>query len=138
METPSFSITYNQLLFDLHFAYYEARRHKRNKSYQIAFEKNLTANLEQLAAELFARTYRPEPPTCFIIKDPKKREIFAADFRDRIVHHLYYNYTHELFERNFIADSYSCIKGRGTHYGISRLESHIRKESLNYTEKAYI
>jgi hypothetical protein len=37
-----------------------------------------------------------------------------------------------------IADSYSCIKGRGTHYGINRLESFIRKESLNYTEKVYI
>lgn len=66
------------------------------------------------------------------------REIFAADFRDRIVHHLYYNYTHILFERSFIAESYSCIKGRGTHYGIKRLEHHIRSVSLNYTRKTYI
>ena len=58
-------------------------------------------------------------------------------FRDRIVHHLYFRYTHQLFERTFIADSYSCIKGRGTHYGISRLRKHIIEASHNWQEKAY-
>ena len=58
-------------------------------------------------------------------------------FRDRIVHHLYFNYTHQLFERTFIADSYSCIEGRGTHYGIDRLRQHIRKASLNWTHPCY-
>jgi hypothetical protein len=137
-QFPNMQLSCTQLLTDLHIAYLDARRNKRNKPYQTAFEKDVDKNLHILADELFERTYRPQPPKCFIIEDPKKREIFAADFRDRIVHHLYYNYTHELYERTFIADSYSCIKGRGTHYGISRLESHIRKESLNYTEKVYI
>lgn len=58
-------------------------------------------------------------------------------FRDRIVHHLYFNYTHQLFERTFIADSYSCIEGRGTHYGIDRLRQHIRQASLNWTQPCY-
>lgn len=58
-------------------------------------------------------------------------------FRDRIVHHLYFRYTHQLFERTFIADTYSCIEGRGTHYGISRLRQHIRQASLNWQEPAY-
>ena len=58
-------------------------------------------------------------------------------FRDRIVHHLYFNYTHQLFERTFIADSYSCIKGRGTHYGIARLRQHIRRASQNWTQPCY-
>lgn len=138
MENPPFILSYEQLLFDLHQAYFDARRHKRKKSYQVRFEKNMEQNLRELAYELFTRTYKAQPSTCFIIEDPKKREVFAADFRDRVVHHLYYNYVHELFERTFIQDSYSCIKGRGTHYGINRLEQHIRRESLNYTEKCYI
>ena len=58
-------------------------------------------------------------------------------FRDRIVHHLYFRYTHQLFECTFIADSYSCIEGRGTHYGISRLRQHIREASHNWQEPAY-
>lgn len=43
-----------------------------------------------------------------------------------------------VYERTFIADSYSCIKGRGTHYGIRRLEHHIRSISLNYTRRTYV
>lgn len=88
--------------------------------------------------ELINRTYHPLPSDCFVITDPKHREVFAAHFRDRIVHHLYFNYTHEIFERTFIQDSYSCIKGRGTHYGINRLRHHILKESHNYTRPCFV
>ena len=80
---------------------------------------------------------RPCLPSAFVISYPKKREVFAAMFRDRIVHHLYFNYTHQLFERTFIVDSYSCIEGRGTHYGIDRLRQHIRQASLNWTQPCY-
>lgn len=134
----AFHLTREQLLIDLHQAYYDARRHKRKKSYQQHFERHVEANLEQLCNELFARTYRPGTSTCFIITDPKRREVFAAQFRDRIVHHLYYNYVHVMLERTFIHDSYSCIKHRGTHYGIARLERHIRRESQNYTIPCYV
>lgn len=78
------------------------------------------------------------PSTCFIVHDPKMREIFAANFRDRIVHHLFYNYTYELFKRTFISDSYSCIKGRGTHYGIERLKHHIRSVSRGYSQPCFV
>ncbi len=43
-----------------------------------------------------------------------------------------------MVERTFIHDSYSCIKGRGTHFGINRLERYIRKESQNYQERCYV
>ena len=137
-ETTVFRLTRERLLSDLRQAYYDARRHKRNKPYQQRFETNLESNLNELCDELFSRSYQPHPSTCFIITDPKKREVFAAEFRDRIVHHLYYNYMHLLYERTFIHDTYSCIKNRGTHYGIRRLEQHIRKESQNYTVPCYV
>ncbi len=133
-----YTLTREQLLEDLHAAYVGARRHKRNKPYQQRFEAHAERNLEALCDELLSRTYKPRPSSCFIITDPKRREVFAAEFRDRVVHHLYYNYTHELFERTFIHDTYSCIKGRGTHFGISRLEQHIRQESRNYTVPCYV
>lgn len=106
-------------------------------SYVRKFEENLAENLNLLCDELLSRTYIALPSKCFIVSYPKKREIFAAMFRDRIVHHLYFNYTHHLYERTFIADSYSCIKGRGTHYGIERLQQHIRQASLNWQEECY-
>lgn len=133
-----YTLTYSQLRTDLMQAYLDARRHKRNRRYQLNFESDLDSNIDALTDELFSRTYKPLPSDCFIITDPKKREVFAAAFRDRIVHHLYYNYVHKMFERTFIHDSYSCIKGRGTHYGINRLEGHIRKESQNYSQPCYV
>ena len=133
-----FHLTREQLLADLHQAYLDARRHKRQKPYQQHFERHAEANLKQLCDELWTRSYRPGPATCFIITDPKRREVFAAQFRDRVVHHLYYNYVHEMLERTFIQDSYSCIRHRGTHYGIARLERHIRRESQNYQVPCYV
>lgn len=138
MSHCHYSVTPEQLLIDLYAAYRDARRHKRWRDNQFAFELQLEENLVDLRDELMSRTYQLRPSTCFIIHEPKMREIFAADFRDRIVHHLFYNYTHELFERTFIADSYSCIKGRGTHFGIKRLVHHIRSESDNYQRECYV
>ena len=106
-------------------------------SYVVKFEQNLMANIEDLCDDLLARRYKALPSKCFVVSYPKKREVFAAMFRDRIVHHLYFRYTHQLFERTFIADSYSCIEGRGTQYGINRLRKHIREASLSWREKAY-
>ena len=127
-----------QLYFDLYDAFICAKRHKSKKPYVIKFEKNLKKNLLELTDELLERRYKPQSSMCFIVEEPKKREIFAANFRDRIVHHLYYNYTYDLFNSTFIEDSYSCRKGKGTHYGIHRLEKHIRQESENYTKGVYV
>lgn len=134
----SYNITRKALLLDLYAAFACAKKHKANKSYVRFFEYDLDDNLRTLCDDLLSRNYQPEPSSCFIVERPKKREVFAAQFRDRIVHHLYYNYTHELYERTFIQDCYSCIPGRGTHYGIKRLAQHIRKESNNYQQDCYV
>ena len=132
-----YRLTREQLLFDLYIAYYDAARHKHKMAYVQKFERDLRQNLEELCDDLLTRRYQAQPSKCFVIDYPKKREVFAAMFRDRIVHHLYFRYTHQMFERTFIADSYSCIEGRGTHYGVDRLRQHIRQASLNWTQPCY-
>lgn len=136
-DSMAYQLTRDALMLDLYAAFLCAKRHKCNKPYVQHFERRLTENLTELCDALWTRTYKPEPSTCFVIQRPKKREVFAAQFRDRVVHHLYYNYTHQLFERTFIQDTYSCIPGRGTHYGIERMEQHIRRESQNWTRPCY-
>ena len=131
------TLTRQQLLLDLYQAFYSAQRHKSKRSYVMKWQRNLKQNMESLCDDLYYRRYKPMPSKCFIVEYPKKREIFAAVFRDRIVHHLYFNYTHQLFERTFIQDSYSCIKGRGTHYGIRRITDMCRKESRNWQRRCY-
>lgn len=125
------------LLLDLYQAFYNAKRHKSKRSYVRKWESDLKRNMEELCDDLYYRRYTPRQSKCFIVDYPKKREIFAAVFRDRIVHHLYFNYTHSLYERTFIQDTYSCIKGRGTHYGIERITDMCRRESHNWQRKCY-
>lgn len=133
-----FVLTKKTLMLDLYAAYLCAKQHKSSKPYVKTFERNLMKNLESLADDMLARRYVPEPSSCFIVERPMKREVFAAQFRDRVVHHLYYNYTHRLYEHTFVADCYSCIPGRGTHFGIERLRQHILKESHGYQRKCYV
>lgn len=130
-------LTRERLLLDLYVAYYSARKHKSMRSYVRKWETDLKENMEGLCDDLLSRRYKPLPSKCFVVDYPKKREIFAAIFRDRIVHHLYFNYTHTLYERTFIQDAYSCIKGRGTHYAIQRVTAFCRKESHNWKRPCY-
>lgn len=131
-------ITPERLYVDLMVAYMTARQHKGTKQYVSDFDRNLRQNLLTLRDDLLNRTYKARVSTCFIVFHPKQREIFAADFRDRVVHHLIFNYIHEMLERTFIYDTYSCIKQRGTHFGIDRLQHHIRACSQNGKREVYI
>jgi len=126
------------LLADIFKAYYEARKKKRNTYSQVRFEEKLSANLISLYEEVRDRTYKPGRSMCFIIRDPVQREIFAASFRDRIIHHYLYDKLEKIFEPAFIYDSYSCRKGKGTLFGIERLEHHIRSCSDNYHRECYV
>ena len=131
-------LTKEQLLADLLIAFHCAAKRKRSKSYVIEFESNLMENLIQMRDDLYNRMYKHGAFTTFIADRPKPREIFAANFKDRIIHHLYFNYLHKQFEDTFIEDCYSCIKGKGTSYGVKRLQHHILSESQNYTKKCYV
>lgn len=123
---------------DLFQAYFDARKNKRNTINALAFEKHLESNLFELRDQIIDGTYSPKPSICFIVNKPVKREIFAADFRDRVVHHLIYNYISPIFEKTFINDSYSCRKNKGTHFGIQRIDTFIRSCSRNFSKPCYI
>lgn len=128
----------DSLITDLFTAYYCARKNKRNTFNQLKFEYDYESNLFKLYRLILSRTYKPLPEIAFIVNKPVKREIFAADFRDRVVHHLLFNYLNPILEKYFINDCYSCRIGKGTSYGIKRAVKHMRASSNNYTEDCYV
>ncbi len=119
-------------------AYYDCRKNKRRTINALAFEADFEDNLIELWKDINSRTYSPGKSIAFIVSEPVKREVFAADFRDRIVHHLIINKLNHLFEQQFINDSYSCREGKGTQFGIQRVSEFIRECSANYTQDCYI
>ena len=122
---------------DLVQAYYDCRRNKRNTASARLFEKDMEINLLELHDDLIAGTYRPGRSICFVVTRPKAREVWAAAFRDRVVHHLMYNHVAPRFYASFIADSCACIPGRGTLYAAKRLESKIRSASENWSKPLF-
>ncbi len=117
---------------DLVQAYYDCRRRKRNTASALRYELSMEINLLELYDDLVAGTYRPGRSICFVVTRPKAREVWAAEFRDRIVHHLLYNNIGAGIESSFVADSCACIPERGTLYAAKRLESKIRSQTQNW------
>lgn len=108
-------------------AFYKARKGKRNNLNVAAFEVNLEPELFQLLDELKNGTYQPGAYRTFYIQDPKKRMISAAPFRDRVVHHALCNIIEPIFENTLIADTFANRKNKGTHAGIRRCQSFMRR-----------
>ncbi len=119
-------------------AYFDCRRHKRNSINQLRFEADLERNLIDLHRDLVDRTYSIGRSVAFVIARPKIREVWAAEFRDRIVHHLIYNEIAPQAYRRFIRDSYACIPGRGIHDGMERVSAMARSLTRNWTRPAHV
>ncbi|MDE6114488.1 MAG: hypothetical protein K2G49_05445 [Muribaculum sp.] len=85
-----------------------------------------------------ARTYRPGKSICFVVTRPRYREVFAASFEDRIVHHYIAQKLEPLFEKIFNPRTYNCRKGKGQLYGIDILKADIKECSENYKKDCYI
>jgi RNA-directed DNA polymerase len=118
-------------------AYRTCRRTKRGTLNALAFERDAEANLFDLQDELLSHRYRPGTSICFVTDGPKPREVFAADFRDRIVHHLLLGRVEPAFERRFIHDSYACRKGRGVLAASDRLMEFLREATANGRRPAW-
>jgi len=139
MQLELFSyIDYSQLTEELFAAYFDCRRNKRNTQNALRFEKHLEKNVFELIDDIYQGKYQLGRCIAFIVNKPVKREIFASDFRDRVVHHWLINKLNPLFEHLFIQDSYACRIGKGTHYGVKRVDAFIKSCSESYTKDCYM
>lgn len=117
-------------------AYRAAARHKSGRRACFAFERRLASSLDALHAEVHAGTYAPRPYHRFVVREPKERTIFAPAFRDLVVQHAIYALIAPIFDRVFIAESFACRKGFGTHAAADYAQSVLRSSrSGSYTLK---
>ncbi len=129
---------YSLLSFaSIYKAYLDCRRRKRGTVNALRFEFDLLDGLTSLAVDLQKGTYAPSRSVCFINRSPKLREIFASDFRDRIVHHLVVRELEKQWEPRFIFDSYACRKDKGIHAAVKRLQGFMMKATASRKKPAY-
>lgn len=101
---------------------------KRRRPDVAAFRLNLEPEVLQLRRELLSGEYRPSGYRTFRILDPKPRQISAAPFRDRVVHHAFTRMVEPVFEeRRFSRHSFACRKGLGTHAALRHAQQGVRQ-----------
>jgi len=102
------------------------------------FQYRLADNIALLHTELENKTYLHGGYRAFNISDPKPRNIHKASVRDRLLHHAIHRVLAPFFDRTFIADSYSCRVGKGTHKAIARFHAFAWKASKNNTRTLWV
>lgn len=119
-------------------AWKEFRKGKGNKKDVLEFEYYLEQNIFELHRDLVSKQYKHGPYQSFYITDPKRRHIHKATVRDRVIHHAIYKTLYPIFNKTFVATSFSCRIGKGTHKGVLWLDKAVRKVSKNYTKPCFI
>lgn len=113
-------------------------RGKRKKQDVQEFQYKLMGNVFALHCDLTGGKYRHGLYEAFKISDPKPRDIHKATVRDRLLHHALYRKLYPFFDRTWIADSYSCRKGKGTHRAMGRFMQLAAKVSRNHTRTCWV
>jgi len=122
-------------------AYHDCLRGKMTSTQALAYMQKAEYDIPQLAYELWTGEYKPGTSTCFLVRYPKWREVFAANFRDRIVHHWICLRLEPLFEHRFRSQgdlSFNCRKGYGTEKAVEHLSEVMRSVSGNYHKPAWV
>lgn len=102
------------------------------------FERELEPNLLALQQSLLTKIWRPGPYRHFRVTDVKAREVSAAPFADRVVHTALCGVLDPVFDPTFVADTYACRHGKGTHAALERLGQFLWKRDLRYCLKCDI
>lgn len=122
-------------------AYDDCNRQKRNTDDCIEFSFNYDTELVAVWESIRYGHYEPDFSDCFMRKKPVLREVFAAAYIDRIVHHWIDLRLDPILEKRFQAQgnvSKNCRIGEGCLSAVMRMDEMIKEVSKNYTQDAYI
>ena len=120
-----------ELTFEvLYEAYRLCLKNKKKKygTYNFTNEE-LCKNLLKTLDKLNNRNYNPEASNCYVITDPALREIYAAQFSDRVVQHFYMREVQDILEEKLVDGCCSCRKGRGNDYALQLLKKFLSTTS---------
>lgn len=119
-------------------AYRSCKRNKAKSRGYVEYSQDYLMENYRLWQELNAMSYKVGKSRCFIVTRPKLREVFCAQFRDRVVHHLLANKFLHVLEGEMTDSAFACRKGKGTDYGIRHVRDEIERVSKNYTKEAWV
>lgn len=136
----------DDVIYDIPFtsileAYDDCCKKKRNSDDCIQFSFNYDTGLVMAWESIRHGHYEPDFSKCFMRKKPVLREVFAAAYVDRVIHHWVGIRINPILEDRFQAQgnvSKNCRKGEGCLSAVRYMDSMIKGVSENYTQDAYI
>lgn len=123
------------------FAYEDCCRGKTTSRQCLEYIPTANEDLDVLTDELITRTYKPSTSTCFLVRYPKIREVFAAAFRDRVIHHWICLRMEPKFELRCQLQNdvtHNCRKGYGTKTAVQAVFDGIKDVTDNYHKEAWL
>lgn len=123
---------------EIYYSYELCLKNKKRKNGTYNFvDRNLCENLYNVLEEINNRTYIPSASNCYVVKYPAYREIFAAQFKDRIVQHFFMNELGDILNSKLVKGCSSCIKNRGTGYALNLVKEYVEKISNKGKNNCY-
>lgn len=107
---------------NLRLAYINASRGKHGRQEIIDFAADLENNLLTMREALIKHTYRVSPYKVFKKYEPKERIISKLPVKDRVVQWAIMQVVEPIWVSTLTSDTYSCLKGRGIHACLHRLQ----------------
>ena len=116
----------------IYTAYENCMKKKTKSTSALQFSYvDLTDNIQSIVDDINKRCYVHGRSSCFVNLDPCPREIFAAQFRDRVIQHFLTEELEPVFDRILIPQTTSCRKGKGTDYALRIL----REDLIRLTDR---
>ena len=112
---------------NLHLAFRKAAKGKQSHTEVVRFKSRFDANIQNLREQL--ATGRPDIGHYhfFTVHDPKVRNICAASFPERVLHHAVMNLCEPHLDAYAIYDSYACRIGKGNRKALARVQEFASK-----------
>lgn len=104
-----------------------AAKGKRHRGDVRAFLTNLDSAYDQLRTLVLQGDDPIGRYRRFVIHDPKRREIHAPVFSQRVLHHAMMNVAGPTFDRCLVDSSYACRVGKGAHQAVRSVQLHLRR-----------
>lgn len=121
---------------NLYQAYRKVRLCKRHYPLQQQYEYSLETNLARLQRRLTdPRQYQPGPYRKFVVCEPKRRQVSAPAFEDRIIHQAVFRLLEPPIAATFIPNTYACLLDKGTHKAVADLHESLKQ--LGKTDNPY-
>ena len=121
---------------NMRLAFKEFDKSKEDEDYPdlVNFKKDSETELQKIRKEVITETYQPSNKyRCFATWDSGKERIVDWNpvIKDGIIQHAIQQTAGQVLLRAGIRDTYSGIRGRGTHDGVKRVARFIRKFDLD-------